>query len=76
MLTESPENEVKTRYGRQVRSPDRYEPCTGETVNRNVSSELENHLSFYTCFVDPEELKTVEEALSNPEWYQAMKDES
>ena len=75
MLTESAENEVRTRYGRQVRPPERYEPGTSETANQNFSSELENQLSFNTSFVDPEVPKTVEEVLSIPEWYGAMKDE-
>ena len=75
VLTESAENEVRTRYGRQVRPPERYEPGTSETANQNFSSELENQLSFHTSFVDPEVRKTVEEALSIPKWYGAMKDE-
>ena len=66
VLTESAENEVRTRYGRQVRPPERYEPGTSETANQNFSSELENQLSFHTSFVDPEVPKTVEEALSLP----------
>ena len=75
VLTESAENEVRTRNGRQVRPPERYEPGTSETANQNFSSELENQLSFHTSFVDPEVPKTVEEALSIPEWYGSMKDE-
>ena len=67
VLTKSAENEVRTRYGRQVRPPERYEPGTSETANQNFSSELENQLSFHTSFVDPEVPKTVEEALSIPE---------
>ena len=35
VLTESAENEVKTRYGRQVRPPERYEPGTSETANQS-----------------------------------------
>ena len=75
MLTGSAEIEVRTRYGRQVRPPERYEPGTSETANQSFSSELDNQFSFHTSFVDPEVPKTVEEALSIPEWYQAMKDE-
>ena len=75
VLTESAENEVRTRYGRQVRPPERYEPGTNESANQNFSSELENQLSFHTSFVDPEVPKTVEEALSLPERFGAMKDD-
>ena len=75
MLTESAENEVRTRYGRQGRPPERYEPGTSETANQNVSYDLENQLSFRTNFVDPEIPKTFEEVLFIPEWYQDMKDE-
>ena len=75
VLTESADNEVRIRYGRQVRPPERYEPGTSETAYQNLSSELENQLSFHTSFVDPEVPKAVEEALSIPEWYGAMKDE-
>ena len=53
----------------------KYEPGISETANQTVSSELENQLSFHTSFFDPEVPKTVEEALSIPEGYQAMKDE-
>ena len=48
VLKESAENEVRTRYGRQVRPSERYEPGTSETAN--VSSDLENQLSFHTNF--------------------------
>ena len=75
MLTESAENEDRTRYEWQLRPPERYEPGTSETSNQNFSSELENQLSFHTSFVDPEVPKTVEEAFSIPDWYGAMKDE-
>ena len=75
MLTESAENDVRTRNGRQVRPPKRYEPGNSETANQNYSSELGNQLSFHTSFVDLEVPKTVEEALSIPEWCQALKDE-
>ena len=72
-MTESAENEVRTRYGRQ---PERYVPGTKETANQNVSSDLENQLSFHTSFVDPEIPKTIEEALSIPECYQeALQDD-
>ena len=75
VLTESAEKVVTTRYGRQVIPPERYEPGTSQTANQNVFSEFENQLPFHTSFVDPEVPKTVEIALTFPEWYQAMKDE-
>ena len=53
VLTKSAENEVRTRYGSQVRPAERYEPGTSETANQNFSSELENQLSFHTSFVTP-----------------------
>ena len=54
VLTERAENEVRTRYGRQVRPRERYEPGTSETANQKLLSELKNQLSFHTSFVNPE----------------------
>ena len=45
-----------------------------KTGNQSFLSELGNQLSLHTSFVDLEEPKTVKEALTTPEWYQAMKD--
>ena len=52
---------------------ERYELGTIETANQHFSSELENHVAFHTSFVDLEVPKTVKEAVSIPEWYQALK---
>ena len=67
MLTESAENEVTTRYGRQVKPPEKYEPGTSETANHSFSCEFGNQLSFHTSLVDPEVPETVEEAVYIPE---------
>ena len=40
VLTKSAETEVRARYGRQVRPPERYEPGTSETANQIFSFEL------------------------------------
>ena len=67
-----------TRYGRKVKPPNRYAPGTSSNLSYNLGSsefdEIET-FAYHSDYVDQELPKSIEEALSSPEWYRAMKAE-
>ena len=67
-----------TRYGRKIMPPNRYAPGTSSNLSYNSSSsefdEIET-LAYHSDYVDQELPKSIEEALSSPEWYSVMKAE-
>ena len=69
---------TKTRYGRKVKPPNKYAPGTSSNLSYNLGpsefDEIET-LAYHSDYVDQELPKSIEEALSSPEWYRAMKAE-
>ena len=67
-----------TRYARKVKPPSRYAPGTSSNLSYNLGSsefdEIET-FAYHSDYVDQELPKSIEEALSSPEWYRAMKAE-
>ena len=67
-----------TRYGRKIMPSNRYAPGTSSNLSYNSNSsefdELET-LAYHSDYVDQELPKSIEEALSPPEWYSVMKAE-
>ena len=70
-----------TRYGRKVKPPNRYASGTSSNLSYNLgSSEFDENdeietLAYHSDYVDQELPKSIEEALSSPEWSRAMKAE-
>ena len=67
-----------TRYGRKVKPPNRYTPSTSSNLSYDLDpsefDEIET-LAYHSNYVDHELPKSIEEALSSPERYRAMKAE-
>ena len=67
-----------TRYGQKVKPQNRYAPGTSSNFSYKLgSSEFDDieTLAYHSDYVDQELPKSIEEALSSPEWYRAMKAE-
>ena len=70
-----------TRYGRKVKPPNRYASGTSSNLSYNLgSSEFDENdeietLAYHSDYVDQELPKSIEEAISSPEWSRAMKAE-
>ena len=65
-----------TRYGRNVKPPNRYIPCTSSNLPYDLGSyefgEIAT-LAYHSDYVDHELPKSIEKALFSPERYCAMK---
>ena len=67
-----------TRYGQKVKPRNRYAPGKSSNLSYKLgSSEFDDieTLAYHSDYVDQELPKSIEEALSSPEWYRAMKAE-
>ena len=61
-----------------MKPPNRYAPGTSSNLSYDLgSSEFDEFetLAYHSDYVDQELPKSIEEALSSPEWYRAMKAE-
>ena len=67
-----------TRYGRKMKLLNRYKPGMSSNLSYDLdASEFDKieTLAYHSNYVDHELPKSIEEALSSPQWYRAVKAE-